>query len=159
MLTISQADDAHGRLVDLIARHVAYRPARKQGKLSKEGSGKSFLRSASRTTRRYFDLDEEFLCYYQNTKAAKYVPTDTIELDAIRLVCEAPDRAAAHGAQHCFGVVTEKRTYYLLAESAEVRRILTQSFLVQTFREFWARNLADLWRIVCGWAGWFGAGA
>ena len=128
MLTIWQADDAHGRLVDLIANHVAYRPARKQGKLSKEGSGKSFLRSASRTTRRYFDLDEEFLCYYQNTKAAKYVPTDTIELDAIRLVCEAPDRAAAHGAQHCFGVVTEKRTYYLLAESAEVRRILTKKF-------------------------------
>ena len=32
---------------------------------------KSILRSASKMQRRYFELDDEFLCYYQNTKSAK----------------------------------------------------------------------------------------
>lgn len=34
-------------------------------------SRKSVLRSASKTQRRYFELDDEFLCYYQNTKSSK----------------------------------------------------------------------------------------
>jgi hypothetical protein len=32
---------------------------------------KSVLRSASKAQRRFFELDDEFLCYYQNTKSAK----------------------------------------------------------------------------------------
>jgi hypothetical protein len=32
---------------------------------------KSILRSARKMQRRYFELDDEFLCYYQNTKSAK----------------------------------------------------------------------------------------
>jgi hypothetical protein len=36
---------------------------------AKEGSGKNRRHSAERLNRRWFDLDEEFLSYFQNTKA------------------------------------------------------------------------------------------
>ena len=43
-------------------------------------------------------------------------------LDTVSMVAEAPDRGAVHGSQHCFSVTTPKRTFYLLAESAEEMR-------------------------------------
>ena len=74
------------------------------------------FRSADKAQRRFFELDDEFLCYFQNTKAAKYVPSGTIELDhnVITMVAEAPERGQVHGCEFCFSVTTAKRTFHML---------------------------------------------
>lgn len=38
---LDSGGEAHALLVGLLVAHIAYRPAEKRGKLSKEGSGKS----------------------------------------------------------------------------------------------------------------------
>ena len=100
---------------------------RAQGPLWKAGSGAGLFHSSESLRRRFFDLDDEFLCYYSSSSSnAGFYPSGTIELDEISSVASCGDFHGADrgtGRQHFpFDVVTEERTYHLHAESEEERR-------------------------------------
>ena len=107
---------AQQALRERLIMHIAYRPAEMRGKFSKQGSGDGIWNSTGRCHRRLFVLDADTLCYYENNKKGppKYRPKQTIALDDIVMVAEAPDRAEAHGRQHCFSITTASRVFCML---------------------------------------------
>ena len=98
---------------------------RLKGKLRKEGKPGLFSSKGGINTR-FFDLDEEFLCYYQNTASADFVPSETIELRHVSEVCSILDR---YEGEACFQVVTPKRTFFLIAADDAEREQWVQGIL------------------------------
>lgn len=98
---------------------------RLKGKLRKEGKPGLFSSKGGINTR-FFDLDKEFLCYYQNTASADFVPSETIELRRVSDVCSILDR---YEGGSCLQVVTPKRTFSLIAADDAEREQWVQGIL------------------------------
>lgn len=58
-------------------------PVRLRGKLLKEGKSKGLLSRTFPTNKRFFDLDDEYLCYYQNSASAEFIPSETYERESV----------------------------------------------------------------------------
>ena len=78
-------------------------------------------------------------CHHQS---CRYVPSETIVLDNVNLVADAPDRAVAHGYEGhcCFSVTTPKRTFYMLTKSKAERDDWIAAIELNVFLRYWNRE-------------------